>query len=97
MRYEKLVLPIGGQDRLDPGHGHARVLELDLPLRAPGVVDRELETDRAIGERCQEDEQEPRDREEEREGVEPASPPDYVKHARGPLPVSWSGRSGARP
>ena len=45
---------------------HRRVLEPDLPGRAAGVVDRELQPDRAARDRRQEDEDQAGDREQER-------------------------------
>ena len=61
-----------------------RILELDLPGRAAGVVDRELQADGAVGQRGQDDEDEAGDREDQREQEEPAALADDVKHGRGP-------------
>ncbi len=51
------------EDGLDLVGRHVRVLEPDLPVRAAGVVDRELQA-AALGERRQQDEDQARDREE---------------------------------
>ena len=56
--------------------------------RAAGVVDGELEA--RVGERRQEDEEQARDRDGQRDEIEPAPLPDDVKHARAP-------RAGRRP
>ncbi len=61
------------------------ILELDLPLGAARVVDRELQANLAVGERRQEDEDQARDGDERREEEEPAPLADDVKHDRGPL------------
>ena len=74
---------VRGEDRLDLLRRHGRILELDLPARAAGVVDRELQA--RVRERRDEDEEQARDREERRQRVEPTAFADDVKHrhARG--------------
>ena len=82
------------EELADLGGLDVRVLELDDPARAAGVVDRELQA--GVGERRQQDEEQSRDREEGGEEEEPAPLADDVKHARGPLPGGPPGRWAAR-
>ena len=82
-----------GEDRLDLVGRDGRVLELDLPPGPPGVVDAELEA--GVRERGQEDEDQPRDREDQRERVEPPTLADDVKHAR-QLRGGWRAGPSAR-
>ena len=82
-----------GEDPADILRGDVRVLEPDRPLRAAGVVDRELEARRAVRERRQQDEDQAGDRDERREDEEPAALADDVKHSapRDGGRCAWSG------
>ena len=74
--------PLRLEHGLDLVGRDVRVLEADLPRRATGVVDRELQA--RVGERGEEDEEQARDGDDQRDEIEPAPLPDDVKHARAP-------------
>ena len=88
--------PLAAKTCFDLVRRHGGILEGELPLRAAGVVDRELEALLAAGQDRQEDEDQARDRDECREEEVPATLPDDVKHAAPRAGVTAGRRRGRR-
>ena len=74
--------PCSTEDPLHIGRGRRRVLEVDLPDRSAGVVDRELEAQVSARKERQQDEDDARDRDREAQRIEPAPLADDIKHER---------------
>ena len=72
------------QDRIDLVRRYVGILELNLPDRAAGVIDGELQAHLAVRGRGQADEDQAGNQDQAGEQEEPVPLADDVKHDRGP-------------